>query len=138
MNAMNATYTGPNDRLSGQTALVRDDPEDPSMYLVQFDKNPLWIGKNNLASGWHQFFRKHFSVDAPAPIGTVVARVPVTQAAVDPRDVLPDGMWQNPGSMTIWCRCCVCDNVVEFHGDPQDVGDELKDYYCGGSPRCCP
>lgn len=59
----NATYVGPNERFQGETALVRDDPEDHSQYLVQFDTQPFYVGGQNLASGWHPFRKDHWRVE---------------------------------------------------------------------------
>jgi len=36
--------------------------------------------------------------------------------------------------------CCVCDREMDLASygiDPEDV-DEDSEFYCGGSPSCCP
>ena len=72
-----ATYIGPNEKFHGQTALLRDDQDAPGMVLVQFDKNPFWVGSTNLGSGWHQFRSEHWSIDTT-----------ITAAALPPSDLI--------------------------------------------------
>lgn len=54
-----ARYTGPVERLYGETAIVRPTA-DPGTVLAQFDK-PLYIGGANLAVGWHEFNVRSFT-----------------------------------------------------------------------------
>lgn len=58
----------------------------------------------------------------------------------------PFGQWLNdckpkeeePEDITM--ECCVCGREMDpasYGMEPEDV-DEDAEYYCGGSPRCCP
>lgn len=60
------TYRGPCDKLAGQHALLREDEDDHSVYLAQFDTNPLYVGGENLGTGWHAFNKEHFTLDKDA------------------------------------------------------------------------
>lgn len=59
---------------------------------------------------------------------------------VAPETELPDGVTEmkpDSGYPRYIVTCCCCDNDFELPIDLSEVcGDE--DWYCGGSPRCCP
>jgi hypothetical protein len=130
---ISAIYVGPSPRLEGERALIMDDPDDPNAVFAQFDRNPLYIGDKNLASGWHPFFRRHFNVEGnqlpPCTVGTTPTKT-WTDEALDEK-----GLWMCGGSIRV--RCCSCGQIVDFLHDPENWSSS-DDYYCGRSPRCCP
>lgn len=58
---MEGTYTGPDKRFAGKTALLRECVEVEGLVLAQFDDMDLrpWC------YGWHPFPAKHFKIETP-------------------------------------------------------------------------
>lgn len=157
----NAVYTGPNERLAGETAIVRDDPSDPNLVLAQFDRNPFYVGRQNLASGWHQFYRSHFCVEEPSKNRAVLLYAAETSYDIGhsadamrylvtgikpelkrqwfegdwtPFDV-SEGLELRPdGKYYARCRSC----GYHYHWDPEPHEFSEESNYCGGSPMCLP
>lgn len=57
-----AVYHGPIEKLQGEKCLVRDDQDDETQVLVQFDDVKLMIGGTCMGRGWHTFAKKNFTI----------------------------------------------------------------------------
>ncbi|MDX9698621.1 MAG: hypothetical protein RBT55_03525 [Rhodocyclaceae bacterium] len=60
------TYVGREEKLKGETALLRINPQLPEQVQAQFDNLELEYNGVNLAHGWHIFPLAAFEVD-PEP-----------------------------------------------------------------------
>lgn len=58
-----AVYHGPIEKLQGEECLVRDDPEDDTQVLVQFNNVKLVVGSTCMGAGWHTFSKKNFTIE---------------------------------------------------------------------------
>lgn len=68
INIMSGTYIGPDTRLQGQRALLREDETTGLVtprLLAQFDNIGLVVDGIQMGFCWHLFERKDFNIDPP-------------------------------------------------------------------------